>query len=412
MKRLIAISLCTLVMPWLLAACSDSVELDYRTKQEIEDNTAVDKASHALLFYFVGTDLDRYFGNNIAAVKSVVDRDILGSNRIAYFRCVSGKTWAISEIYCDPSTGSVETEVLKRYEDADLTQMETYLSDMISLVPAESYGLILGGHGSGWLPKSIGSSWTSKYRVGSQDAYIAPFGQLPCEGAMQTRYFGETTVNFDLDEIAGCMEVIGAKFDYMIFDDCFMSNIESLYAMRRAADYIIASPCEIMAEGFPYKYVIPQLFADGGPDLEGVCRAFYEYYNSNPNASMPSGCVALTVCSELEAMAEAYRDLVAGPTRTVDVSQLQYYEGLSRHLFYDFGQYAGALSDSNILLHAFKEQFDRTFPESCRLHTPSFYSWYNGNLNVVNSYSGVTVSEPADRNVELNRETEWYRATH
>ena len=412
MKRLLTILLCGVLLPAMIASCQQPAELDFESKQEIPDGPSgpgTGKAPHALLFYFVGTSLDYYFGQNIAAVKSAVDDNILGDCRIAYFRRDKGSDWQIAEIYYDRMTGKSATEVLKTYEDADLTQMESYLADMIELVPAESYGLILGGHGSGWLPKSIGTSWPKTYSVGSSGAYIPPFGQMPCEGAMQTRYFGESLVNFDLDEIAGCMEASGAKFDYVIFDDCFMSNIESLYALRHAADYIIASPCEIMGDGFPYRTVIPALFEGREPDLEGVCRAFYDYYIDD---SYPSGCVALTVCAELDALAEAYKNLVAGPKREVDASQLQYYEGLSRHLFYDFRQYAEALSDSNVLLNAFNEQFDRTFPESCRLHTPSYYSAYNNRFNDVDYYSGVTVSEPADRNADLNRETEWYRATH
>ena len=220
---------------------------------------------------------------------------------------------------------------------------------------------------------------------------------------------------FDIEDIAAEMIATGARFDYVIFDDCFMSNIESLYAMRRATDYIIASPCEIMGAGFPYELVLPRLFTNGGydRDLEGVCRAFYDFY---VNYIYPSGCVALTVCAELEELAVRYANLSSGLTNNVDVSQLQYYEGLSRHLFYDFGQYAELVSANPVLLNDFKEQFDRTFPESCRLHTPSFYTAFGGSPKdsfvTVDYYSGVTISEPADRNAELNRETEWYRATH
>ena len=420
MKRFWAIILCgAALLPALLTSCEKSVELDYLTKQEIPDGSDGPddgRTEHALLLYFVGTGLDSYFGRNIDAVRQAVGQNILGNNRIVYFRRLSGTTWAISEIYYDSTTGKSATEVLKTYEDADLSDMGLYLSEMIRLVPAEKYGMVLGGHGSGWMPKSLGSTWNVKYSAmsartahASHTAHFNPFGEAPCEGAAPTRFFGESSVNFDISEIAAWMEETGVDFEYLIFDDCFMSNIEALYDMRRAADYIIASPCEIMAEGFPYQYVIPQLFADGGPDLEGVCRAFYDFYT---NYSYPSGCVAMTVCSELDALAEAYRNLAAGPTREVDAAQLQYYEGLSRHVFYDFAQYAEALSDSSVLLDAFREQFDRTFPESCRLHTPSYYSAYNNIFNTIDSYSGVTVSEPADRNEEMNRQTEWYRATH
>ena len=365
MKKLLSIILFAAAVVPLLTSCGESVELDYLSRRKADSDR---KAPHALLIYFVGTSLDSYFAQNIAGVLSAVDQNILGDCRIAYFRRVEtgSADWGIFEISYDVVQRKAVTTMLKIYEDADLTQIGTYLSDMVGLVPAESYGLVLGGHGSGWLPKDVGTSWSNTYSVRPQTPYVMPFGEAPREDALPTRFFGERAVMFDLEDISAGMEESGGKYEYMLFDDCFMSNIESLYALRHAADYIIASPCEVMAAGFPYKLVVPQLFKNGRRDLEGVCRAFYEYYEGD------SGCVALTVCSELEPLAEAYANLLAGETNAVDRTGLQYYEGLSEHLFYDFGQYAELLSADDGLYGAFREQFDRAFPESCRLHTPTF----------------------------------------
>lgn len=72
------------------------------------------------------------------------------------------------------------------------------------------------------------------------------------------------------------------RFDYLLFELLFQSSVEALYDLRRAADYIVASPCEVMAHGFPYDTVIPSLFADDGAryDLAAACRNVYEYYNT------------------------------------------------------------------------------------------------------------------------------------
>ena len=438
MKRIFYAIACAALLMAVLPSCDDSAELDYLTKEENPgapgngskpdnpddpdnpdnpDDPNVGGTHHALIFYFVGIDLDSYFGANLEAVKRAVDQNILGDNRIVCFRRIGGSgssDWAISEIYYDRAKGCADSRVLKRYEAPDLSQMELFLSDMVGLVPAETYGLVLGGHGSGWLPKSIGSGWSTSYSAAGAKLhgnYENPFGEAPREDALPTRYFGERTVMFDLEDISAAMQAVGVEFEYMLFDDCFMSNIESLYALRDAADYIIASPCEIMAAGFPYKTVIPCIFADGGPDLKGVCRAFYDYYMYE--YSYHSACVALTCCSQLEALAEAYAALVAGATNEVDQSTLQYYEGLARHLFYDFGQYAELLSADTWLYKRFEEQFDLAFPPECRFNTPSFYSAFGGRYMIdIDYYSGVTTSEPADRNIEANRATEWYRATH
>lgn len=362
-------------------------------------------APQALLFYFVGTSLDYYFERNLDAVKAAVGRGIPGDGRIAAFRRTGSAEWAIVEIRYNGRTGRAEEKVLRTYPTPDLSRMEDYLADMTEMIPAERYGIVFGGHGTGWLPKG------SRLRSMHGAAGTGPFGQAPLPWAAATRYFGETGCMFDIGEIAASLENTGEHFDYVIFDDCFMSNIESLYDMRRAADYIIASPCEIMGDGFPYRTVVPHLFTDGGRsrDLEGVCRSFHEFYTSY---TYPSGCVALTVCSELDAMADAARALYAGATGEYDPGALQTYEPLDNHIFYDFMQHAERSSRDETLIEAFRTQFDRTFPPACRLHTDSYYSAYNAAMNPIEYYSGVSVSEPAEAYAGDNRATAWYTATH
>ncbi|MCH5335575.1 MAG: hypothetical protein J1D86_07235 [Alistipes sp.] len=366
-------------------------------------------APQALLFYFVGTNLDYYFGSNISDVKSALGSDIPGDSRIAYFRRSAGSEWSITEIVRNPS-GAVEEHLLKSIPNPELSDMRTYLGDMVRMVPAESYGVVFGGHGSGWLPVNYAIP-----RSAAPEAALYPFGQAPLADAMPTRYFGEPVpvpVMFDIDQIADNMTSTGAHFSYVIFDDCFMSNIESLYAMRNAVDYIIASPCEIMAAGFPYKLITPHLFTDGGRsyDLESVCRSFYEYYQQDH--TYQSACVAMAVCSRLEALAAAAKQLFASATAEVDASQLQTYEPLSKHLFFDMMQYAEALEGDPDALDEFRAAFDSAFPENCRLHTDEYYSAYNNRFNRIEYYSGVTISEPSVAYPAENQATEWYRATH
>lgn len=364
-------------------------------------------APQALLFYFVGTSLDYYFGRNLADVETAVADNILGRSRIAAFRRTGTGEWSIIEITYNSRTRKAEEKILRTYPAPELTNMGGYLADMMALVPAESYGVVFGGHGSAWIP--AGGSLTPKGAGYAGGEY--PLGQAPLPGAEVTRYFGESGCMFDIADIASHMESTGRHFDYVIFDDCFMSNIESLYDMRRAADYIISSPCEIMGNGFPYRTVIPQLFTDGGRgrDLEAVCRAFHDFYTSY---TYPSGCVTLTVCGQMDAMAAAAQALYAGATGDYDRDALQTYEPLVDHLFYDFRQHAEALSRDEVLTDEFRRQFDRTFPASCRLHTESYYSAYNRAMNPIEYYSGVSVSEPAEVYVDENRATAWYRVTH
>ena len=77
-----------------------------------------------------------------------------------------------------------------------------------------------------------------------------------------------------------------------------MSSIEVAYDLKDVTKYLIASPTEVMAYGFPYhecgKYLI------GNVDYEGVIQAFYEFYSQY---TYPYGTAAVTNCQELEQLA-------------------------------------------------------------------------------------------------------------
>ncbi len=364
----------------------------------------------ALLFYFVGSSLNFYFTQNINAVKTALieTKGVNKNSRIAVFRRAENKVdWEIVEIKYNIKNGMIKEEVLCTYKSPDLSDMSRYLQDMTTLVPAEQYGIVLGGHGSGWLPKD--TSLTKSPITGVE--HYAPFGELPAEGGHTTRYFGESGCMFDISEISDAILSTGKEFKYIIFDDCFMANIETLYDMRHAADYIIASPCEIMGPGFPYNTVIPHLFTNEGTsyNLQGVCQAFYDFYS---DYNIPSGCVSMTITSELENMAAAAKELFANQKEDINLDNLQYYEGLSQHVFYDMLQFAESIGADRTAVENFRRQFDKTFPVECRLNTDYFYSTYNNSMNEINYYSGITISEPSQKFTSLNQETDWYKDTH
>lgn len=326
-------------------------------------------ARQTLLMYFCGTDLYSYYKNNLSDVAKALSRNILPLGRIVAF-----------------------------------TQ------------PAERFGLHLASHAKGWLPASIeNSSWLRSSARRADDLWR----KIP--GAAETRWFGHDRGRYmDISELAAAIDGSGVRFDYLLFDACFMSSVEALYDLRRAADYIVASPCEVMAHGFPYDTVIPSLFADDGAryDLAAACRNVYEYYNAVD--SYKSGCAALTVCDELEGLAAALHDINAGATKAVDATTLQSYDGMETHQFYDLEEYALALTADDARGQAFVQQMERCFPPEGRFHTEQFFSVYNNRMNDIRYYSGVTTYAPAEtyRNEEqqptyLNewQQTAWYAAT-
>ena len=166
-----------------------------------------------------------------------------------------------------------------------------------------------------------------------------------------------------------------------------------------------------LEEGFPYERAMPWFFTDGGKtrDLTKVCEAFWNFYMND--ATTQSGCISLAVMSEMEGMKEVMRRINAAWKKSY-AEELQSYEGMSSHIFYDLGHWVELACGDAGLKEDFKAQLDKAFPKAARLSTPGFYSAYNGRMNPVAYYSGVSFSEPSDKYVEENKQTSWYRDTH
>lgn len=155
---------------------------------------------------------------------------------------------------------------------------------------AESYGLVMWSHGSGWLPATPSTN-SQTYGVKSR-----AFGLDKENG---TSISGR---QMDIEEIARAIEDF-QKVDFLIFDACFMQNIEVLYALRNAAKTIISSPAEVPGDGAPYHTMLKPMFEDEGY-TSGMID---EYYNAYKNSSRYGILLSAVNCDFLEHFAEATR---------------------------------------------------------------------------------------------------------
>ena len=371
-------------------------------------------ATHTLMYFFFGTSLGRYFNTNIDDAKSAIESGILGnSNRVVYFRQRSAHEAYIGELSYDITSGQCIDRVIT--DDITLSgpqllpeDMGGYIAQMAASAPAERYGIIFAGHGQGWITREIleGGDSFSTLSTGSNV-------WIPTSGADVTRAFGENNVRVDITEMAEGIEHSGIELDYILFDACFMSNIESIYELRDKANYIIASPCEIMGKGFPYHRTLPYLFADYGKstDYKGAAESYYIFYRDEYSGNSRCGSVAVYDCREIDALAEATADVVATAKGDYDITTLQTYEGQSIHQFYDFGQWANVVATDAEAIAAFNAQLDRCVIAKYTL--PTFYSAYGtyGTYDIdVDVYSGVTTSAPSEAYPAQWQETNWYKA--
>lgn len=369
-------------------------------------------ATHTMLLYMPGRSLATFYDNNVKGIREAVNYGVPGDGRILVCRQTESHDRAdLLEIYYDYVAQQSAVTTLKTYEQFDAgdpASVAALLSDVQELAPARSYGLIIGCHGKAWVPAKQGTLSPRALRPGQS----ADETWTPAPGALVTRSFGDSGHELDIPELAEVLEALPVKLDYLIFDACFMANIETIYDLRNAADYYIAAPCEIMAAGFPYARTVPWLFADGGrrQDLQRVCEEFYRFYNDDPDNAQ-SGCISMAVLSEIAALVPIMQRIHATP-EAYDPARLQYYEGMLTHLFYDLGDFVEAVCRDPQLLAEFAAQLDKAFPAACRLATPAFYSAYNNDMNPITTYSGVSTSEPSAKYAADYQLTDWYVATH
>lgn len=233
--------------------------------------------------------------------------------------------------------GKIDT--VKRYSfqnSASKQVLKSVIDDAFSLFPAESYGLILWSHGTGWLPE----------------------GAYERIKETNVRSFGKDR-NKEM-EIADLAEAIPENLDFIIFDACLMSGIEVLYQLRNKAEIIIASPTETLVAGFPYDKAIP-LLLQPRPNYSEVAQAYMEYYESR-SGELQSASIAVIDAGQLEPLANLTRKAFEGETDLACPGKelMQRYDTREPALFFDFESYLErAISDEDNLL-ALRGQISKT----------------------------------------------------
>ena len=200
-----------------------------------------------------------------------------------------------------------------------------------------------------------------------------------------------------------------------MFDACFMQSVEVAYALRDAAEWIIASPAEIPGDGAPYDKLVPLFFSPQAT----VCDIIDEYKNSYDTSS--TGVVLSAVkAGNMQLLADATygyvkkyfnKDSVAA---VVDVFSYL-CDGNSRYPAY---------YDMNAVMHDFLSEAEyvewkRLFDDavqylncSSRWYTVIMHGYIYVNSNVCGGISIYIPQEKASKE-RFNADwatTEWYSA--
>ena len=162
---------------------------------------------------------------------------------------------------------------------SDPVVMEGVMHYAFSHYPAMdgNYGLVLWGHGSGWLMDN------EVKRVNSR-----------AFGVDKGEYGRALWMN--IPTMANILKGM-PHLKFIMADCCNFMCLEVLYELRNVCDYVIGSPAEIPDDGAPYDQIVPDMFADGR-----FYTSIIDKYYKSVNGYLPLTAVQ---SSQMEQLAQA-----------------------------------------------------------------------------------------------------------
>lgn len=279
----------------VLAACSN----------EIPEQQPAKRSGRTVLAYLIsnnaGTSLDSDLRNNVIDMYTALGNMKESCTLLVFYRPYTGDTPlskpTLMSFYADGRgninnvaalTGSELTfdavcRIAQKKEytmnsqiATDPAVMEEVFTDMQTVAPSDSYGLILGSHASGWMK---GTSVPTK-AFGDDDGY-----------------------NIDIPDLADVLKnSFSEKLDFVLFDACMMGTAEVGYELRETTSYCIASVMETPVYGFPYDQILPYLYSEN-VDYSAVCHEFISF---NKTKDVWGTCAVMD-CSQMENLASAVK---------------------------------------------------------------------------------------------------------
>lgn len=393
--------------------------------EEAFDTDSVNKQTILVFYPWTGdkssTGLLGYLQNNIDSIcDGIIDRKGLNNSRVLVFLSEKYNHSTLYDLQYNATTKSVDRVPLKEYEGASYASAEgiaDILNEVKTQANALNYALIVGVHGCGW---TYASDW-SRYPYYARPSVTRPrdnnfsgiqFGPDP--NAPLTRFFGSVSLAenaMDISTLAEGIRESGLKMQYILFDACYMSNIETAYELKDVTNYMIASGSEIMAAGLPYRSMWSYLNS-ATPNYSGIVSTSVNFYK---NSSAPFCNLAAIDCRQVEKLASVMKEINAQYQLSASVSldSIQHLDGFRPNLFYDLETYVDSLHPSGYLLDQFKSQLKLTIKASD--HTDEAYTCiYSSDSFKIKNYCGITISDPSQHSVAIKgrEKTGWWKATH
>ena len=289
-------------------------------------------AKTTILIYAVASNnLDYNLASDKREILSCYEEIDLEKSRLFLYEVTNTYEPVLCEL--KKRDGGLEFTSVKEYDSSisslETSRMNEVIMDVKEMSESEKYGLILWSHGTG------------------MDFYPETKSLVPIDGEM-TYSFGYdknpstgTVSQMNIDKLA--QAIPDNFFDFIWFDACYMSGIETIYELRNKCKTYIGYPTEVFEWGMPYNLVMPYLMQEI-PDFKGGAQSFFNYYAQHSNTSARVATVAVVDMSQIENLAELCKEayLING---NVNVASLQKYTRGGIGPYYDLNGYMRQLAD-------------------------------------------------------------------
>ena len=395
-------SLLILLTTLFIVGCQEDVPAPYPVPKNLPNKTIFVYMPWSAARNNETGSLYNNFLQNIEDIEAAIEAEKgLGRNKLMVFIATSANHAALIEVKY-AANGRCQRDTLQHFDSHNMPAYTTAngLASLLSKVkveaPAKQYALIVGCHGTGWL-----------FSEGKSRA--------------RTRYFGGSDHYFqtNIPTLAAAIEQAKMRMQFVMFDDCYMSNVEVAYEMRHATDYLIGCCSEIMAYGMPYKNIWKHL-TQPKPNYKEVVNEFHNFYS---NYKWPYGNIGVTDCSKVEEVAARMKTInaaTANNAKLIDWEDIQRLDGYEKTIFFDMGDYVNKLCntpETQSMAREMQTALAQLVPyKSTTKYVYTALEQHYPSTIIVNAYSGITISDPTQSDFEnaltTKRETSWWKATH
>lgn len=307
-------------------------------------------------------------------------------------------------------------DTIRKYEEEFLTsdpeKMKEVLQWVMTNYPADDYGLIIWGHGDGWVIMNDS--------VASQRAIAVDNGE---------NKVSDKGLWMNIPSLRVALKALPHPFKFIFTDCCNMQNVEVAYELKDVTEYYIASPAGIPDTGAPYDKIIPDLFTYD--DKQMYRKACDDYYNiiETEDGHLPLAVVQSSQLLQLAQATKTILETIYNTGTTIDMDGLIYYwtydsnrpSNTKERVMYDMNDF--------LLRHAQTADYQKwfnAFNQAVVYKKRSDHWQWHGNISYTQyadfkvteeRYGGVSMFVPLPRYEEtylkyneLIPKTAWYHA--